>query len=499
MALVVNTNIASLNAQRNLDKSGMLLAKALERLSSGLRVNSAADDAAGLAISDKMFAQIRGTNQGIRNANDGISLSQTTEGALSEYTSALQRMRELAVQSSNATNSSTDRSAIDNEYKALLAEMDRIATQTTFNGNQVLNGTLGTLNFQVGPNVGDTISLGLSTSVRTNALGQIAEQTSPDAAGVDSSAIAGSQVSINGTFIQVSAAGAGAGQTADSAWSKVEAIKASGIAGVTATAVATTATSTAFANGASEVYNANAGAKTYSLTVNGSTIYNATSLAATTGLTATQIAAQVNLFSGTTGVSGSVNGTNHLVLTAADGRNIVITQDSSHATDVTSSILTAGGAAVAVDTGGAVNTADFTNRGKITLSSSSNVTLGGTVARLGFTGVAAIALDTTTMSTTDVLTVANAGTAIKRLDASLSSVSTLRSTLGAIQNRMQSTIANLASVVQNVTEARGRILDADFAAETAQLTKANILREAGTTILAQANSVPQQALTLLRG
>jgi flagellin len=494
MALVVNTNIASLNAQRNLDKSGMVLGKALERLSSGLRVNSAADDAAGLAISDRMFAQIRGINQGIRNANDGISLSQTTEGALQEYTNAIQRMRELAVQSSNATNSGTDRAALDNEYKQLLSELDRIATQTTFNGNQVLNGTLGTLSFQVGANVGDTISLGLSTSMRTNAVGQIAEQTSPDAAGVDSSAISASQVSINGTFIVASAAGAGLGQTTDSAWSKVEAIKASGIAGVTATAVASTVTTTAFANGSNVVHNANAAAKTYTLTINTVTIYNGTSLAAGTGLTATQVAAQVNLFSGQTGVSGSVNGSNHLVLTAADGRNITITQDGND-TDVDTSILTGGGAAV--DASNAAG--DFTNRGKITLSSSSNITLGGTVARIGFTGVSAIALDTTTVSATDVLNVSNAGTAIKRLDSALSAVGTLRSTLGAIQNRMQSTIANLASVVQNVTEARGRILDADFAAETAQLTKANILREAGSTILAQANSVPQQALQLLRG
>jgi flagellin len=494
MALVVNTNIASLNAQRNLDKSGLILGKALERLSSGLRVNSAADDAAGLAISDRMFAQIRGINQGIRNANDGISLAQTTEGALQEYTNAIQRMRELAVQSANATNSGTDRSALDNEYKQLLAELDRIATQTTFNGNQVLNGTLGTLSFQVGANVGDTISLGLSTSVRTNAVGQIAEATGANA--VDSNAIGTGEVTINGVAVANSVAGADNGQAADSAWAKVEAIKASGVAGVTATAVAPTVTTDAFANGANVVHNANAGAKTYTLTINTVTIYSAHSLATGTGLTAANVAAQANLFSGQTGVSASVNGSNHLVLTAADGRNISITQDSNGGADVTTTIKTAGGAAIQADAAGG----DFTNRGKIKLSSSSNITLGGTqvAGRTGFTGTS-IAIDTTTVSSTDVLSVANAETAIKRLDASLSSVSTLRSTLGAIQNRMQSTIANLASVVQNVTEARGRILDADFAAETAQLTKANILREAGSTILAQANSVPQQALALLRG
>jgi flagellin len=342
--------------------------------------------------------------------------------------------------------------------------------------------------------VGDTIALGLSTSVRTNAVGQIAEQTSPDAAGVDANAILASTVQINGTNIAASVAGSGAGQTADSAWSKVEAIKASGISGVTATAVASTVTTTAFANGSNVVHNANAGAKTYTLTINGSTIYNAFSLGAGTGLTAAAVAAQVNLFSGTTGVSGSVNGSNHLVLTAADGRNIVITQDGNDA-DVDTSILTGGGAAV--DASNAAG--DFTNRGKIKLSSSSNITLGGTVARIGFTGVSSIAVDTTTINSTDVKSVANAETAIKRLDATLTSVGTLRATLGAIQNRMQSTIANLATVVQNVSDARGRILDADFAVETATLTKAQILREAGSTILAQANSIPQQVLALLRG
>ena len=494
MPLVVNTNIASMNAQRNLDRSAGMLGKALERLSSGLRVNSAADDAAGLAISDRMFSQIRGTSQGIRNANDGISLSQTAEGALQEYTNAIQRMRELAVQSANATNSGTDRAALDNEYQQLVSELDRIATQTTFNGNQVLNGTLGTMTFQVGANVGDTISLGLSTSVRTNAVGQIAEQASPDAAGVNNSALTDGEVTINGINVKASVVSSVAGQTTDSAWSKVEAIKASGISGVTATAVASNVTTDAFANGTNIVHNANAGAKTYTLKINSVTIYSATSLATGTGLTAAAIAAQVNLFSGQTGVSGSTSG-NNLVLTASDGRNIVVEQDSNGGADVTTSIKTAGGAAIQADAAGG----DFTNRGKVKLSSSSNITLGGTVADIGFTGVTTIAVDTTTINTTDVKSVANAETAIKRLDATLTSVGTLRATLGAIQNRMTSTIANLATVVQNVSDARGRILDADFAAETAALTKAQILREAGSTILAQANSIPQQVLALLRG
>jgi flagellin len=471
MALVVNTNILALNAQRNLDRSSGILGKALERLSSGLRVNSAADDAAGLAISDRMYAQVRGLNQAVRNANDGISLSQTAESALQEYTSIVQRMRELAVQSANATNTATDRSALDAEYQQLNAELDRIATQTTFNGNAVLNGTLGNITFQVGAFVGNTISLSLSAGVRTNQVGQIAQASGANP--VDANAIATGEVTINGTAVVASVAGSGAGQTADSAYAKAAAINASGVAGVTAAAVpAPSVATSAFANGTSVVYNANAAAQTYSLSINGVAIYSAFSLATATGLSASALATQINVFSNQTGVSASVDGSSNLVLTASDGRNIAIVQDSSDAT-VTSAILTAGGAAAAANAG----TGDFTNRGQLQLTSNSNITLGGSAvaARTGF-AVTSIALDTTTVGSTSVTTVANSNTAINRLDATLASVSALRAQFGAIQNRMQSTIANLQAVVQNVDAARSRIVDADFAAETANLTKGQILR-----------------------
>ena len=493
MALVVNTNILALNAQRNLERSGGILSKALERLSSGLRVNSAADDAAGLAISDRMYAQVRGLNQAVRNANDGISLSQTAESALQEYTNIVQRMRELSVQSANATNTATDRGALDAEYQQLNSELDRIATQTTFNGNAVLNGTLGNITFQVGAFVGNTISLSLSAGVRTNQVGQIAQASGANA--VDANAIATGEVTINGTAIVASVAGSGAGQTADSAYAKAAAINASGVAGVTAAAVpAPSVATTAFANGTSVVYNGNAAAQTYSLSINGVAIYSAFSLAAGTGLSGSALATQINVFSNQTGVSASVDGSSNLVLTASDGRNIAVTQDGSDAT-VTSAILTAGGAAAAANAG----TGDFTNRGQLQLTSNSNITLGGSAvaARTGF-AVTSIALDTTTVGSTSVTTVANSNTAINRLDATLASVSALRAQFGAIQNRMQSTIANLQAVVQNVDAARSRIVDADFASETANLTKGQILQQAGVAILAQANQVPQAALQLLR-
>src|SRR6187549_955711 len=177
MALVINTNVMSLNAQRNLSTSGGQLATSLQRLSSGLRINSAKDDAAGLAISDRMTTQISGLNQAARNANDGISLAQTTEGALQEVTNNLQRIRELAVQSANATNSDSDRGALDQEVQQRIAEIDRIASQTSFNGRKVLDGSFGGATFQVGANVGETISLSLTSSVKATAIGQVATST----------------------------------------------------------------------------------------------------------------------------------------------------------------------------------------------------------------------------------------------------------------------------------------------------------------------------------
>ena len=233
MAQVINTNISSLNAQRNLNTSQSALATSLQRLSSGLRINSAKDDAAGLAISERMTTQIRGLNQAIRNSNDGISLAQTGEGALAEVTSNLQRIRELAVQSSNSTNSAADRAALDQEVQQRLAEIDRTATQTSFNGLKILDGTFGSAAFQVGANVGETISVGLNTSMRTNALGAIASGTS--SAEVTVAALTGSGTIKVGsgatTTIAASTAGTQNGQSLGSAYSKALAINTAAVPG----------------------------------------------------------------------------------------------------------------------------------------------------------------------------------------------------------------------------------------------------------------------------
>ncbi len=480
MASVVNTNVQSLNAQRNLQRSNNLLSTSLQRLSSGLRINSAKDDAAGLAIANRFTTQIRGLNQAVRNANDGISLAQTAESALDELTNNLQRIRELAVQSANATNSASDRTALDQEVQQRIAEINRIASQTSFNGQKVLDGSFGTAQFQVGANVGETISVNLTTGVRADQLGQIATQTGT---AVTANALTDGGLTIAvgqsaAVSIGASTAGTQAGQTADSAYAKLQAITAAGVSGLTATA--TNTSSAAFSTMSSS-----GGTSTYNLTINGEAIYAGSDNIADGGsLTNSDVAAQINLFSATTGVSAAVSGTN-LVLTAADGRNI----------DVTETITAGTGATVSgtgIDT-----TQEGTLRGTLTLSASQNITLGGAFADIGFSS-SSIAVDTTTLSTVDVTSVSNAETAIQRVDASLTSVSALRSQLGAVQSRFESITSNLQTVSENLQASRSRILDADFAAETANLTKAQILQQAGVAVLAQANAVPQTVLGLLR-
>jgi len=481
MAVSVNTNIMSLNAQRNLSRSNGMLQTSLQRLSSGLRINSAKDDAAGLAIANRFTTQIRGLNQAVRNANDGISLAQTAESALDELTNNLQRVRELAVQSANATNSASDRAALDQEVQQRIAEINRIASQTSFNGQKVLDGTFGTAQFQVGANVGETISVNLTTGVRANQIGQIATETS---GAVTAGAITDGGVTIavgsaSPVSIGASTAGSAAGQTADSAYAKVTAINSAGVGGLTATAANSSTGAFSTIDGSSAT-----AASTYNLNINGIDIYTGTgNVAIGASLTAADVAGQVNLFSTQTGVSASVSGTD-LVLTSSDGRNVDVTETVSLGAGATGTGIAAAQEGV--------------TRGTITLAAAENITLGGAdLAALNFTGTS-IAVDSTTISSVDVLSVTNSETAIQRTDAALTSVSSLRSQLGAIQNRFESTIVNLQTVSENLSASRGRILDADFAAETASLTKAQILQQAGVAVLSQANTAPQIALRLLQ-
>ena len=478
---VINTNILSLNAQRNLSSSQSSLATALQRLSSGLRINSAKDDAAGLAISERFTTQIRGLNQAIRNANDGISLAQTAEGALAELNNNLQRIRELAVQSANATNSASDRAALDAEVQQRTAEISRIAQQTTFNGLRILDGTFGTSTFQVGANVGDTISVNFSQGVRADQIGQIANSTGT---AVTNAALTPGGVTLQvgtGSAVNVGATTAGIvarGQTVGSAYAKAQAINAAGAAGLTASA--NTAVTGAFAN----ITNGDA-AGTYNLAINGVSIYSGTgNLAVSQTLSISDVTTQINLYSSQTGVVATANGGN-LTLTSAEGGDIAVTQ-----------AVTLGGAGGAGT--GADGTLVATTRGTISLSASQNITVGGAeVLAIGFSA-GSIALDTQTVANVNVLSASAANDAIQRADAALTTVSSLRSQFGAVQNRFESTISNLTTVSENLEASRSRIRDADFAAETAALTRAQILQQAGIAILAQANAAPQNVLGLLR-
>lgn len=471
MAQSINTNVASLNAQRNLNRTQGTLATALERLSTGLRINSAKDDAAGLAISERFTTQIRGLNQAVRNANDGISLSQTAESAIGELSNNLQRIRELAVQSANATNSASDRAALDAEAQQRVAEIERIATQTSFNGLKVLDGTFGSAQFQVGANVGETIGVNLTVGLRSSQIGQIATSTAT-ATGTDLTA-GGLTVAVG----QADAVSIGATDDGGSAKSKVEAINSAGVSGLTATASNEVTGAFAAFGGTGDASDA------YTLNINGVNVFDAFDLETGT-LDGSQVATQINLFASQTGVTATFDATDGITLTADDGRNIVSQQTLTGIT---------GGIDVAVSGAGA----DVTTVGQVTLTAAENITLTGEFAELGLASNT-IAIDSSTLNDINVNTVSAANDTISRVDAALTKVSSLRSDLGAIQNRFESTITNLQTVSENLQASRGRILDADFASETAALTKAQILQQAGVAILSQANAQPQLVLSLLQ-
>ena len=379
---VINTNMMSLNAQRNLTTSGTSLATSIQRLSSGLRINSAKDDAAGLAISQRMTSQIRGMDQAARNANDGISLAQTAEGALGEVGNNLQRIRELAVQSANATNSDGDRAALQKEVAELKSEIDRVANQTSFNGRKLIDGSNASFTFQVGANAGEVISVNSAVDARIGSLG-----------GTVTSASAQSSA-VTGLGTGIVAAG--------------------------------------------------------SLTINGTDI-GALSAVGTASQRASQVVNAINNVSVQTGVNASLNATT----------------------------------------------------GKIELSSGAAFTIGGTddgtlTGFDGATGVTSTDTSTTGLASLDISSFAGATLAIKQVDAALDQVNSGRAGLGAVQNRFQSVIANLGTHVENLPASRSRIQDADYAKETAALSRSQILQQAGTAMLAQANQATQGVLSLLR-
>lgn len=390
MALTVNTNIASLNTQRNLSSSSNALSTSLQRLSTGSRINSAKDDAAGLQIANRLTSQINGLGVAVRNSNDGISLAQTAEGALQQSTNILQRMRDLSLQSANGSNSDSERTALNSEVGQLKKELDRISNTTTFGGQKLLDGNFGTKNFQVGSAANESISVSIG-------------EMSAD--------------SLEGNFFK-------------SAFGTAGAATASGTVTVTA----------AFS---------------------GTTPAAVLEIELAVGDTATEVtdklAAAINDANLEIGVHKDSAGAYQVISKgdATDSTTNALTSITLVDTDTTGATFTTVTASTTAETASAVNDIDITNA-------------------------------------------AGAQSAVLVIDDALKAIDNQRADLGAVQNRFENTISNLQNISENVSAARGRIQDTDFAAETANLSKNQILQQAGTAILAQANQLPQAVLSLLQ-
>ncbi len=510
MALTINTNVASLNAQRNLGKSQNDLNQSMERLSSGLRINSAKDDAAGLAISDRMTSQIKGLNQAARNANDGISMAQTAEGALQETTNILQRMRELSIQSANDTNSASDRASLQAEVNQLQQEMTRIASSTSFNGQNVLDGTLVNAQFQVGANANEIISFSIpsatspelgnhaltSTNDTTTAI-----QAATTAATAAASALAGNNVGAQVLEIFGPESSAITQVTVDENDSAIQIVNKVSTE-VDATGVSAEAITKATLSG---------------ITVDGIVSFDLAGINTAAGdeipVSAlveandlTSLSQAINNQAGNTGISAVLSGDKtEILLTQLSGYDIKIsgythstpadtmTVEGSESATPTPITLTSG-AADSTIVGGEIN---FFSNGAYSVASNIIDTAGS----LFNNGVADTANGSILQSVDDIdiSTVEGATSAIRSIDGALGQIDSLRGDLGAIQNRFESTISNLLNVSENLSAARSRILDADIAMETSAMTKNNILQQAGVSILTQANTTPQLALQLLQG
>ena len=416
MAMTINTNVVSINAQRNLGLSGSTLGTSMQRLSSGLRVNSAKDDAAGLAIAERMNTQTRGLTVAARNANDGISLAQTAEGALGKVGDMLQRMRDLAVQSSNATNSKSDREALQAELSQLRGEVDRVAKTTTFNGSKLLEGSFTGGVFQVGANAGDNITVGALSDVRADKLGTSVygsgEIVATDVTGATGMFGAGATASMTAADTTISITGAGAG------------------------AVAQTVTIKADANMTAEQ-------------ALGKAVEAINSKTADTGVTAF--------------IEKNAAGVNQIQFRA--------TADKAGEVDTIAITYSRG--------------PDVTGVGGGTLVAAGDIDDIAAGQEKGIDGI-------------DISTQSGAWEALQRIDKSIDQVSSARAQLGAIQTRFEKSIENIDIQNENITAARGRIIDADFASETANLSRSQILQQAGTAMVAQANQLPQQVLSLLQ-
>jgi flagellin len=515
MTAVINTNIASLNAQRNLNTSQSALATSLQRLSSGLRINSAKDDAAGLAISDRMTSQINGLNQASRNANDGISLAQTAEGGLATSTDLLQRMRTLAVQAANGTNSASDRSSLQQEVSQIQQELNRVANTTQFNGQNTLDGSLNNAQFQVGANANQTINFSIG-SAQASAIGnntlaasnngtmvnaKVGTGTAGTSADIIANSVVGGALTVQGNGASSGAITIAAGASGKAIADQVNA--ASGSTGVTASATTTatlanfthTGTVSLILQGAPNSAGA-ASPVTVSAQVNSSTDLSALTKAINDQSGTTGITAVADLTNGKIALTQSQGydiGVVNMGAVGAGATGVTVTGLASPNGSGTPQSLTANGvAADAITVGGAVS---FNSPTAFTVTDAGGGILKTTAATSS--ALSSVASIDVTSVTNGIPTGANS--ALQVIDSALANISSSRASLGALQNRFTTTISNLQATSENLSSARSRIQDTDFAAETANLTRGQILQQAGTAMLAQANSLPNGVLALLRG
>jgi flagellin len=472
MGMFVNTNVRSLNTQRSLNYSTKELDRSFQRLASGKRINSAKDDAAGLSISTRFTAQIRGLGAAIRNTNDGISLVQTVEGALQEFMALLQRMRELSVQAANDINTRKDRESINFEMDSLIRELDRIADTTLFNDKKVLSGDFMQGFFHVGAKANDVVEVNVRDA-RAKSLGRSAiKQT----AVVSTNALdrINGDILINGVTIRATSVVDDKLSTSyrnGSAISKAAAINnATNFTNVSARVLATEANTNADIQGGDLT-------NTSFIEINGVTLTTFTVAADDADH---ELKNQINAVADETGVLATYDENSRLVLSASDGRNIEVRVSDA-----------AAGAVTGLTSGVSTGSLEFSSAEQFRVS-------GGQVDYIGLAGDQIVGVDSlASISTVNVLTRAEANNTITIVDRALEQLSGDRSSYGALLNRLESTANNLSNISENASQARSRIQDTDFAAESASLARAQVLQQAGVSILAQANQSPQLATQLL--
>ncbi|WP_031357078.1 flagellin [Caballeronia sordidicola] len=483
----INSNINSLVAQQNLNTSQSALSQAITRLSSGKRINSAADDAAGLAISNRMQTQINGLNQGVSNANDGVSMIQTASSGLAQITTSLQTIRQLAVQASSGSLSSSDQAALQQEVAQQVAEVNRVASQTNYNGKNVLDGSAGNVSFQVGANVGQTIDLNLTQSLsaaslgggtvqKGNTLGTITGLDLTSAGGIPAAGVAGAITSIN--------------------------VLSDGNGGYTFTdqnnqAISTATSSALFATNASGQLTVNSAGTNPLTTANAVTAISADNTTALTAGETLGTISNISIDPATGAASTSASAITSITVKSDGNSGLQFFDQNGNQLANTSAAITSNFTLTAAVPG--TTPATFA-----LIGGKAGSTL-GTPGAAGGTGVAGGVLSTVAsnnappaISAVDVSTTAGANAAMESIDNALATVNNIQATLGAAQNRFTSISSAQQSQSTDLSGAQSQITDADFAAETANLSKAQVLQQAGISVLAQANSNPQQVLKLLQ-